>query len=192
MNSVFITGIFCRKKSNSHIGIILLMMLLSGFIMFSCSRPNDEPEDRQGYYFRAGVDGRKVDFHSVIFQGGGNDNRWEHIVAGGHEQSLPADGSLPSPSLDFEIWKQGSGIKPGTYATPAEEGMIARYAVQTSSETLLYNTSFADDVFEVQIEAISKEGIKGTFSGKLRSAEGKAIQVTEGSFNLPYDTIINP
>lgn len=128
--------------------------------------------------------------NSVFFTGPSGrkkSSRWEHIVACGHEEPLPANGTLPSPSPDVEIRKQGGDIKPGTYATPAGQSMIARYAAQTNSGTLLCNTSFADDAFGVRIESIGKEDIRGTFSGKLRSMEGKAIQISGGSFNLRYD-----
>ncbi|GAA0886458.1 hypothetical protein GCM10009120_50570 [Sphingobacterium siyangense subsp. cladoniae] len=159
----------------------------------ACSKDEDGGNDvSTDYYFRAAIDGRKVDFHTVNFQGGGNDNRWEHIVVGGYETSYPASGQPIPPSLDFEIWKLGGNIAEGTYSTPAEEKMIARYAVQTSDGTLLYNTSFANDVFTLKIESIGKQGIKGTFSGTVRNMAGTAISITDGSFNLPYQTIINP
>ena len=144
------------------------------------------------YYFKASLDGRKINFHTVNFQGGGNDNRWEHIVIGGYETSYPASGGDVPPSLDFEIWRLGGNITAGTYVTPAEPEMIARYAVQQPDGTLLYNTSYSDDVFTVKIEAISKDGIKGTLSGTVRSMAGQAIIITDGSFNLPYQTLINP
>ncbi|BAV06449.1 hypothetical protein FLA_2468 [Filimonas lacunae] len=70
--------------------------------------------------------------------------------------------------------------------------MIARYAVQQPDGTLLYNTANSNDVFTVKIEAISQEGIKGTFSGTVRNLAGQAISITDGSFNLPYQTLINP
>ena len=183
MNAVSFTSRVCKA-------FLLLILLSMG--ASSCSSGDDISDHPQNYYFRASLDNRKVDFHSVIFQGSGNDNRWEHIVVGGNEKSTPTDGSLPSPSLDFEIWRQGGDIKAGTYTTPAEQGMIARYAVQTNNGTLIYNTSVADDVFTLHIESIGKDGIKGTFSGKVRSMEGQVIDVTEGSFNLPYNEIINP
>ncbi|WP_294205113.1 hypothetical protein [uncultured Chryseobacterium sp.] len=171
---------------------LFLCFAILGIGMSSCSKDDDTGGESGDYYFRASIDGRKVNFHNAIFQGGGNDNRWEHIVVGGNEASYPTDGSLPSPSLDFEIWRNGGNITAGTYTTPAETGMITRYAIQKKEGTLIYNTSYGDDVFSVNIETISKEGIKGTLSGKVRSMDGTVINVTEGSFNLPYDTMINP
>jgi len=158
----------------------------------ACSK-DDGGGPSTDYYFKASLNGKAINFHTVNFQGGGNDNKWEHIVIGGYETSYPTNGGPVPPSLDFEIWRTGGNITPGTYATPAEEGMIARYAVQTTNGTLLYNTSNADDVFTVKIEKISKDGgIKGTFAGTVRTMEGVSISVTEGSFNLPFETLVNP
>lgn len=170
-----------------------MLLTIVAFICSSCSKDKGGAAPAQNYYFRANVGGRKIDFHTVNFQGGGNDNRWEQIVIGGYETSYPttSGGQVP-PSLDFEIWRLGGNIGPGTYATPAESEMIARYAVQTPDGTHLYNSSYGDDVFTVNIETISKKGIKGTFSGTVRDLNGNAISVTEGAFDLPYETIVNP
>lgn len=174
--------------------LVPLCFLIIVFCMSACSKDDGGGNSSSSgdYFFRATVGGRKVDFHTVNFQGGGNDNRWEHIVVGGYEDSYPSSGGPVPPSLDFEIWRTGGNIVPGTYTTPAEPNMIARYAVQQPDGTLLYNTSFSDDVFTVNIEAISKEGIKGSFSGTVRNMAGQAISITDGSFNLPYQTLINP
>ncbi|MFH7015555.1 hypothetical protein [Flavobacterium sp. FlaQc-47] len=163
----------------------------------ACSKDDGGGSDAstsKDYYFKASLDGRKIDFRVVKFQGGGNDNRFEQIVVGGYETSFPTtSGATLPPSLDFEIWNLGGNITAGTYTTPSELVMIARYAIQTKNGTLLYNTSYSDDLFTVKIEKISKEeGIKGIFSGTVRNFEGAPISVTDGSFNLPYDKLINP
>lgn len=173
----------------------LLCVCMLALFFCGCSGGDDEPEANTAeYYFKATLDGRKINFYTVNFQGGGNDNRFEQIVIGGSEAPYPTKaGELPSPSLDFEIWKLGGNITAGTYSTPAEPGMVARYAVQTPNGTILYNTRTADDVFTVKIESISKTGIKGTFSGMVRNLDtGKAIEITDGIFNLPYEDIVNP
>lgn len=153
----------------------------------------DHIKTESEYYFRASLNGRKVDFYNVNFQGGGNDNRFEQIVIGGYEAPFPKIGEPLPPSLDFEIWKLGGDIKTGTYATPTDEEMVARYAIQTPNGTILYSTRTADDIFTVKIESISKMGIKGTFAGKVRNLDSaQAIDITEGTFNLPYLEIVNP
>lgn len=192
MNSITIKKVVSPHLFGLSILRIFICLGLFGIGICSCSKDDNHGGDSGDYYLRATLDGRKINFHNVKFQGGGNDNRWEHIVVGGTENSYPSDGSLPSPSLDFEIWKEGGNITTGTYATPAEKGMIARYAIQKKDGTLVYNTSNGNDIFTINIEEISKAGIKGTLAGKVQSMDGSVINVTEGSFNLPYDVMVNP
>lgn len=164
-------------------------------VLFCACSSNDNGSDlnESDYYFKATLNGRKINFYNTNFQGGGNDNRFEHIIVAGFEDHYPtAAGTIP-PSLDFEIWRTGGDIVAGTYSTPVEPEMVARYAIQTPDGTIVYSTNAADDVFTVKIESISKSGIRGTFSGKVRNLNsGTAIEITEGSFNLPYEDIINP
>jgi len=178
-----------RNPFSSVLATLCFVMII---ICFSaCSKNDDNGGEPSGdYYFRAKIGGKAINFHSVNFQGGGNANRFEHIVIGGHESSYTASGPV-SPSFDFEIWKVGGNITAGTYTTPGEN-MIARYAIQKNDGTLIYNTSYGDDAFTVKIEAISKTGIKGAFSGTVRNLAGEAVSITDGTFNLPYETIINP
>lgn len=170
-------------------------LVLMSFIFSACSKKNSGSNASQPsgeYYFKATLNGTPKDFHTVKFQGGGNDNRWEHIVVGGYEASVTTNSAALSPSLDFEIWKIGGNINAGTYVTTTEPQMISRYAVQTGNTTMLYNTINASGVFTVKIAAISKDGIKGTFSGNLTNSAGASLSVKEGSFNLPYDQLVNP
>ncbi|MFW0718314.1 hypothetical protein [Pedobacter sp. N23S346] len=176
--------------------LLLFMTLLTASMLFSlggCKKDGGGgAEEAKNYFFKATVGGKEINYYSVNFQGGGNDDRWEHIVVGGFESSLLSNTNPGPPGLDFEIWKQGGNIGVGTYSTPAEMGMIARYYIQTDKGTLIWNTSWADDVFTVKIEEISKQGIKGTFSGTVRNQAGQAISITNGSFNLPYNDLVNP
>ncbi|WP_426328364.1 hypothetical protein [Pedobacter sp. R-06] len=183
-------AVFVRKLFNCALSTLCFMMI--AICISACSKDDEGGGAVPGdYYFRAKVGTKEINFHTVNFQGSGNDDRFEHIVVGGYETSYPLSGPVP-PSLDFEIWRLGGNIGVGTYATPAENKMIARYAIQKPEGTLLYNTSFADDVFTLKIEAISKSGIRGTFSGTVRNMAGEAISITGGTFNLPYQTVINP
>lgn len=185
-----------RFSKNKPAGLLLMLFYtaISAVFFSACSSDEDGPnKTRSQYYFRASLDGRKVDFYNVNFQGGGNDNRFEQIVIGGYEAPFPKIGQQLPPSLDFEIWKLGGDITAGTYSTPADQEMVARYAVQRPEGTILYSTRTADDIFTVKIESISKSSIKGTFSGKVRNLDsGQAIAITEGVFNLPYLDIVNP
>ncbi|MBB4802612.1 hypothetical protein HNP37_002687 [Flavobacterium nitrogenifigens] len=182
-----------KRKVASLIKQLFGILVLT-FLFFACSSDDGGSDKTSDYYFKASLDGKKINFYNVNFQGGGNDNRFEHIVVAGFEAPYPTKiGEQLPPSLDFEIWRTGGDIKAGTYTTPQEPEMIARYAVQTANGTVVYNTSAADDIFTVKIESISKNGIKGTFSGKVRNLDsGKAIEIKEGTFNLPYEEIVNP
>lgn len=167
----------------------LLCYVIMAITSFSaCSKKDDEsPDLSKDYHFSASFDGRKVNLRVVKFQGGGNDNRWEQIVIGGNETS-----DVKSPSLDFEIWRLGGNISAGKYVTTSEPEMVVRYAIQQADGTMVYNTTNFDDVVTVNIETISKEGIKGTLSGTIRNMAGQAISITDGSFNLPYNILVNP
>jgi hypothetical protein len=172
---------------------ICLCLALVSLTFSACSKKNSAgkaPQTSGEYYFSAKLNGTSKDFHTVKFQGGGNDNRWEHVVVGGNEAPLSSSTAL-SPALDFEIWRMGGNIGTGTYVTTTEPEMISRYAVQTSNGTVLYNNINARDVFTVKIDAISKDGIKGTFSGTLTNSAGVSIIITDGSFNLPYNKLVN-
>jgi hypothetical protein len=173
-----------------------LFYVAAFIVLFSACSSDDGGSDENisDYYFRASVGGRKIDFRTAKFQGGGNDDRFEMIVVGGFDGPHPTKaGELMPPSLDFEIWRVGGNITAGTYSTPAELEMMGRYAIQTKEGTILHNTAVGDDLFTVKIESISKKGIKGTFEGTVRNvSSGETISITEGTFNLPYDEIVNP
>jgi hypothetical protein len=172
----------------------LLYFSLIALIFSSCSSDDNSTDNNtSNYYFKATLDGREINFYNANFQGSGNDGTFSHITIAGFEDHYPtAQGTAPN-SLDFEIWRIGGDIKAGTYSTTTEPEMVSRYAVQIQGGTIVYSTQAFNDTFTVKIESISRNGIKGTFSGKLRNLNsGEAIEVTEGSFNLPYEDIINP
>jgi len=182
---------------NKAVKLVQQLFYASAFILLFSACSSDDggsDENKSDYYFRASVGGRKIDFRTAKFQGGGNDDRFEMIVVGGFDGPHPTKtGEVMPPSLDFEIWRVGGNITAGTYSTPAELEMMGRYAIQTKDGTILYNTATGDDLFTVKIESISKKGIKGIFEGTVRNvSSGETISITEGTFNLPYDEIVNP
>ncbi len=186
---------FSFKNKTVHFAKQLFYVSILAILFSACSSNDNESNNNQSeYYFKATLDGRKINYYDANFQFSGNNGRFEHIIIGGFETPYPkTPGQLAPNSLDFEIWRTGGNIAEGTYSTPLEPEMIARYAVQTKEGTIVYNTSIADDVFTVKIESISEKGIKGTFSGKLRNMDsGVVVEVTEGSFYLPDSVLVNP
>jgi len=189
------------KNSKAHLldttfkNMIIVSLTLIFLFVTGCSKKDAEgggTEQSDDYYFKATLNGRKINYRAANFQGGGNDDRWEHIVVGGFEGPWVPGDLIGPPGLSFEIWRLGGNIGTGSYSTPAEEKMTAKYNIQTANGTIIYNTSWADDIFNLKIDEISKKGIKGSFSGTVRNEEGTAVKITEGSFNLPYEDLINP
>lgn len=172
----------------------LFYLALVSLTLQGCSRKHTaEGSGNSGdYYFRATLGGSKKDFHLLKFQGGDADGPWQHIVVGGAEVFTAGTNGDTGRNLNFEIFRTGGNITPGSYSTLEEKQMIARYAIQKSGGTVLYNTVNGPDNFILKIDAISGDGIRGTFSGTLRNDAGVAISVTDGSFNLPYDQMVNP
>jgi len=179
-----------RQRLINHCRLFVYLFITT-LALSGCTKKS-EGSSSGDYYFSAKLNGVKKDFFTVKFQGDGNDNRWEHIVVGGYESPLTGTNGKLSASFDFEIWLSGGNIGPGSYSTAALPNMISRYFVPKDNGQVGYNTLNGKDLFTVKIDAISKDGIKGTFNGTLRNSAGEAISVTDGSFNLPYDQLVNP
>ena len=174
------------------------IIIAIGFIILivnGCSKSGLNQDDNlsEKYYLKATIDGRKLNYRMVNFQGDLNKDGFEYIVIGGREgSSINNQSTVDSPGLDFEISRPSGNISVGTYSTISEEDMVARYFIQTPAGTSLYDTNLAKDLFVVKIDAISKQGITGSFYGTLRNQSGKTINVANGDFKLPYEEIINP
>lgn len=178
------------KKSSKIRQIFLAAIFLLALI--GCSKGGNDTKPSNEYYLRATVGEKKIDFHMANFQLGESNGKITYVTVGGVETSPPSDGTLPPSGFDFSIWKLNGDITLGTYLTNIEEDMSATYFIYANKRQIFYDTISANDVFAVKIDAISKKGIKGSFSGTVRNETGEAIKVTDGYFNLPYQTIINP
>jgi len=190
INDVLFQGSSTARKGLKNFSTILLLAM--AILSFSACSDDEGGGSTSDYYFKATVDGHVINFRSAQFQGGtGDNNIWEHVVVGGDETRYTGSGPLP-PSLDFEIWDVGGNITPGIYTTPADDRLIVRYAIQTPQGTIVYNNSMYDSPFKVTIEAISKDGIKGKMEGTLQNEQGETRIITNGSFNLPFEELVNP
>lgn len=179
-----------------------------GCLFFSgCKKGGGEAPPENAYYFRAKLNGVQKDFlHVAKLQGGGNDNRWEHMILGGYDEAFDPATPLEDLPLDFEIeiWNEGGNITAGTYTeaaggpydteAPNDYDLDGERHVQTSNGTDQYDASESKD-FKLIITELSKEkGIKATFTGTLIHEDNPndIIHVTEGEIYLPYDKVINP
>jgi len=181
-----------------HLCRLFVYAIVPTLLFSACKKDKDAAAPGKGdYYFKATFNGKEQDFsHTANYQGMfSDDGRLVMIVVGGHTAGTSEGGSVAAPSFDFEIWRTNGNITAGTYDTrdEAEGVMISRYAIQSSGGTILYNTIPDGAYVTVKIDEISNKGIKGTLSGVIiNESTGESITVTNGSFNFPYETVINP
>lgn len=196
-------------QSNNK-SVLLSIFVLGLLSMTSCGKNDgDSPSSGQSkYYFRAKLNGKQQDFlHGAQFQGGGNDNKWQHIIFAGYESNIDASKPIEQWPHDFTIdmWNEGGDFPPGTYTeagggsydteAPNDYDVDGEYHIQTADNgTLQYDARETND-FTMTITGISEEkGIKGTFRGTLTNENdfSDKITVTDGEFYLPLDIIVNP
>ncbi len=184
----------------------VVCMLMANVLSTGCSKNDDGGADNK-YYFRAKVNGQQYDFlHSAQFQGGGNDNKWQHITIGGYISAT--DFSKPieeSPhAFGFDLWNEGGDFQPGTYTqngggpyddeSPSSYSIDMEYHIQTADQgTIQYDARETGD-FTFEILEISKSnGIKAKFKGTIAHEDDindKKV-ITDGELYLPYEDIIN-
>ncbi len=176
----------------------------------SCGKTDDTPAPGStgDYYFRAKLNGKQLDFlHSAQFQGGGNDNRWEHIIFSGYESKYDASKPLEEWPHNFNVdmWNEGGDFPSGTYTeagggphddeAPNSYDVDGEYHIQTKDHgTLQYDARETNDFTLTITEISAGKGIKGTFKGTLSNENdfSDKITVTDGEFYLPPDAIVNP
>ena len=171
------------------------------FSMLNCGGGSSDDDVDQKYYFKAKLNGTEIDFlHSAKLQGGGNDNRFEHITLSGYDKKLPNSSNLNDvpPAFGIEIWNMGGNIGSGTYSqagNPTDNNTPASYSLSGEyhpTPFIQYDAKVTQDFVFTITELSKTDGIKGTFKGKLISSQepGKVIEVTEGELYLPYDIMV--
>lgn len=198
------------KTYRLNIGLIRALLFLG--ILFSvmgCGKSKDPIGEDDTYYFRAKINGKAVNFaHTALFDGGGNDDRWELIYISGYIS--PYDSSKPKEQdphvIGFDFQNEGGTFRQGTYtqkggagnglddSRPDSYSIDMEYLIQTTNGTVQYDTGDLEDL-TIQILELSKTGgIKGTFKGTLTHMRNPSdrMVVTEGEFYLPYKKLVNP
>ncbi|RYE39315.1 MAG: hypothetical protein EOP48_25935 [Sphingobacteriales bacterium] len=163
-------------------------MLILLLVLMGCAKKDDITT--KDHYLKATINGKKINFKMASYQLGGDNGSIEFVTIGGTESSTPADGALAN-GFTFEISRAGGSLTAGTYDVRAEEDMYAVYYIQSQNGTIEYDATWANDAFIVKIDVISKTNIKGSFSGVLRNELGQTISITEGTFHLPNEVIVN-
>lgn len=180
-------------------------MLFAALAFAGCTKDDENNGPDNGYYFKAKVNGQQYDFlHDAIFQGGGNDNKMQHVGVYGYA-AKPIEQS--PHGFGFDLWNEGGDFLPGTYTQnggagggidyedPESYSVDMEYHIQTADHgTVQYDARETGD-FTLKILEISRSGgIKGTFEGVITNENdfSDQMEITEGEFYLPHEEIVNP
>jgi hypothetical protein len=133
------------------------------------------------------VEGRKVNIKSYLNTNGKN------FIALYINEVAKKDGSMVRVNLTNYLTQEVVNFLIADKGTTP----IIHYRPSFTNKTvqgefmLKYDNYYADDA-TVQITAIDNKHVAGTFSGKFISDSKKTIQITNGSFDVPYkDSKIN-
>ncbi len=155
---------------------IIIALFLAG-----CGKSKDVGGDE--YYFTFKIDGQQMNFSDLTsFQMGEKDGKVPLIVVIGVKEPGPLQ-----EQFGWSLVRDGADFKPGTYTMAStDRALDAQYAIKKYTE--IYESDNTND-FKVTIESYDKtDGIRGTFSGTLRTEDGKTVKVTEGKFHAHYST----
>ena len=197
-----------NKVNIGKAGLLAVVGVLMAGVLFSGCSKEDGGGTYNTYYFKANINGEQYNFlHSAKFQGGGNDNKWQHIVISGYISAT--DGSEPLEqqphSFGFDLWNEGGDFPPGTYTQNggiwdgvddirAETYSIdMEYFIQTKEGTVQYDARETGDFTLEIIEINQSNGIKGKFKGTISHEDNinDKMVITEGEFYLPYNELVN-
>ncbi|MCA5004289.1 hypothetical protein [Sphingobacterium bovistauri] len=173
-----------RTKINSLVFIFCATLLFLG-----CSKDNNTPETSKEAYFKFKLNGVQKEYKYHI---NANDPPSEKVIHFVTIAAFESNNIATSTSLGFQLVSD-KGAQIGTYLNNNANGdqLHATYAIQNVSNgqitgTTTYNTN--ETPFTFQITSLTKSGVKGKFSGKLKLSGGSEIlDVTEGEFSAPYN-----
>lgn len=184
------------------------IVLVVVFAFFGCSKDDNDGGAGNKYYFKAKVNNEPYNFlHTAQFQGGGNDNKWQHIVIHGYVSDYDSFKPLEeSPhGFGFDLWNEGGDFPPGTYTQngggsydnedPLTYSIDMEYHIQTADQgTIQYDARETEDFTLTIIEVSKSKGVKGTFKGTISNEDNindKKV-ITDGEFYLPFEELVNP
>lgn len=166
----------------------MLTVILLGFSF--CSKKSGDADGGQEKYFSCKINGEQREFNYFV---NANDkpatDTVHFVVIGGWEKQDMVTGF----GIDMQIDK---GAKEATYVSNSAPGLLlsGKYYIQNMKDGKITGTTIFNggDVegssFTMTITSLTKWGVKGTFSGKLRLLAGNEyLTVTEGKFSAPYN-----
>lgn len=183
--------ILAMKKVNNckkpYVLTAIALLFVATFVT-ACSSGDSEDETPQANegFLKCKIDGTPRVFN---YQVGANDkpddfNAIHFVTVGGLETNDPRT----SPGFDFQLISD-EGAKETTYTAANESGpdLTGQYYVQTGTGTTSYmGNGNSGTSFTLTITSITNWGVKGTFSGVLKSND-VFVTVTDGEFAAPYN-----
>ncbi|TWR26754.1 hypothetical protein FPZ42_06875 [Mucilaginibacter achroorhodeus] len=168
--------------------IALLAIAFCSFI--SCKKSSGDANGGQEIYMSCKINGT---LHEFNYHVNANDkpatDTVHFVVIGGWEKPDMVTGF----GIDMQIDK---GAKEGSYVSNSAARLLlsGKYYIQQMKDgkilgTTIYNGGDVDGSnFTMTITSLTKWGVKGTFSGKLRLLTGdEYLTVTDGKFSAPYN-----
>ncbi len=128
------------------------------------------------------VDGRKVNIKSYLSANG------KTYIALFINEVAKKEGAMVRVNLTNYLTQEVVNFLIADKGTTAIIHYMPSFTNRTTAQgefMLKYNNYYADNA-TVQITAIDTKHVVGTFSGKFISDSKKTIQITNGSFDVPY------
>ncbi|MCC8407827.1 hypothetical protein LJ707_02730 [Mucilaginibacter sp. UR6-1] len=169
--------------------IALLTLAIAG--LSGCSKSGGEANtDDSEKYFTCKINGKYREFNYMV---NANDkpatDTVHFVVIGGWEKQDMITGF----GINMQL---AEGAKEATYYADGNSDLLlaGKYYIQNMKDgkivgTTIYNGGDLDGSnFTLTITSLTKWGVKGTFSGKLRLlGSDEVVTVTEGKFSAPYN-----
>ncbi|PAW95545.1 hypothetical protein CKK33_00770 [Mucilaginibacter sp. MD40] len=166
----------------------MLVFALSG--LSACKKGSGSSNGGQETYMSCKINGTLHEFNYGVNANDKPATDTEHfVVIGGWEKPDMVTGF----GIDMQIDK---GAKEGTYVSNSAPGLLlaGKYYIQQMKDGKIVGTTIFNggdlegSSFTMTITSLTKWGVKGTFSGKLRLLAGdEYLTVTDGKFSAPYN-----
>lgn len=172
----------------TRIALMAVALIIINFT--SCSKSGGEAKGTGEKYLTCKINGQQREFNYFV---NANDkpatDTVHFVVIGGWEKQDMVTGF----SINMHI---AEGAKETTYVVNDDSDLLlaGKYYIQNMKDgkivgTTIFNGGDVDGSnFTLTITSLTKWGVKGTFSGKLRRLGGEDfVTVTDGKFSAPYN-----
>ena len=179
------------KKTKSWLRLASLAMFLLAMIGLSaCSKNGGNATGDKEKYLTCKINGKLHEFnYSVNANDKPTTDTVHFVVVGGWEK----EDMITGFGIDMHL-KEGAKETTYTVNDASDLRLSGKYYIQNMKDgkivsTTVYNGGGVDGSdFTLTITSLTKWGVKGTFSGKLKQLGSEDfVTVTEGKFSAPYN-----